>query len=222
MFAHDCRLTAISVGYRLAPEHPYPAAPHDCFDAAEYLVDHAEELYGAPLRFLGGESAGGCLAALAAFHLRRTRPAHDIAGLVLPFGEFDLTLGLPSVASYTRPLVANRAELERFNAAYVPGMAITERRSAAVSPLFENLPALVQEHGKKLPPALFLCGTEDPLLDDTLLMGMKWMMTGSEAVVKIYPGEPHGFTLFPGKAAAEATDVTIQFVREKLAAQDHV
>lgn len=219
MFANDCQLTAISVGYRLAPENPYPAATQDCFDAAEYFVDHAETVYGARLLFLGGESAGGCLAALTAFHLMRSRPAHSLAGLVLPYGEFDLTLGLPKACSFTRPLIVNSAELQRFNDTYVPGMSTTERRSAAVSPLFEDMQALaMSSEKKKLPPALFLCGTEDPLLDDTLLMGMKWMITGSEAIVKIYPGAPHGFTHFPGKASEEANNITVQFLQEKLAA----
>jgi acetyl esterase/lipase len=72
---------------------------------------------------------------------------------------------------------------------------------------------------KSLPPALFLCGTDDPLLDDTLLMSMKWMIAGGEAVVKIYPGAPHGFTVFPGiKVAEEAAAVTVQFLQEKLEA----
>ena len=45
----------ISIGYRLAPEHPYPQGPEDCFDAAEWLVDRAEAEFGAPLKFIGGE-----------------------------------------------------------------------------------------------------------------------------------------------------------------------
>jgi acetyl esterase/lipase len=127
MYANACQLTAISVGYRLAPEDPYPAAIHDCFDAAEYLVDHSEQEYGARTLFLGGESAGGCLTALTAFHLMRSRPTHKLAGLVFPCGEFDLTLSLPKVSSFTRPLVVNVAALERFNDAYLPGMSPKER-----------------------------------------------------------------------------------------------
>ena len=150
----------------------------------------------------------------------RSRPAHKLAGVICPYGEFDLTLGLPQVTSFTRPLVVNVAALQRFNEAYVPGMSIEERRSASVSPLYEDMQALaLSSPTKSLPPALFLCGTEDPLLDDTLLMSMKWMIAGGEAVVKIYPGAPHGFTVFPGiKVAEEAAAVATQFVNEKLTA----
>jgi acetyl esterase/lipase len=97
-YANKCQLTAISVGYPLAPEHPYPAAVHDAIDAAEYIVDHAVEVYGAPpLRFLGGESAGACLAALSALQLMRSRPSYKLSGLLLPYGLFDLALGLLGV-----------------------------------------------------------------------------------------------------------------------------
>ncbi|KAI9786671.1 MAG: hypothetical protein M1839_006222 [Geoglossum umbratile] len=220
MYANKCQLTAVSVGYRLAPEDPYPAAIHDSFDVAEYLVDHAEQEYGGKLLFIGGESAGACLTALTAFQLMRLRPAHRLAGLIFPYGLFDLTLGLPKVFSFTKPLVVNVEELQQFGDAYVPGMSTAERKHPSVSPLYEDMQALASASPKQsLPPALFLCGTEDPLLDDTLLMSVKWMAAGSEAILKIYPGAPHGFTIFPGvESAEEAAAVTIQFVREKLGA----
>ncbi|GES60229.1 alpha/beta hydrolase fold-3 [Aspergillus terreus] len=217
-YANKCQLTAISVGYRLAPEHPYPAAVHDAIDATEYLVDHAAEVYGGPLRFLGGESAGACLAMLSAQQLMRSRPGHRLSGLVLPYGFFDLGLGLPTVAHSTKPLMINLAILERFNGAYVPNLSAAERRSPRVSPLYEDLQALVAgTPAGSLPPALFLCGTEDPLLDDTILMSSKWSIAGGEAIVKIYPGATHGFTAFPGLPVAdEANAVTLEFMQERL------
>lgn len=203
---------------RLSPRARRALSCRNPFDAAEHLVDNAEQEYGAKLLFLGGESAGGCLTASTAFHLMRSRPTHKLAGLIFPYGEFDLTLSLPQVSSFTRPLVVNVEGLQRFSDAYLPSMSTAERRSASVSPLYEDMQALASSSpNKSLPPALFLCGTDDPLLDDTVLMSMKWMIAGGEAVVKIYPGAPHGFTAFPGiKVSEEAAAVTVQFLQEKL------
>ena len=216
-YANKCQLTAISVGYRLAPEHPYPAALQDAIDAAEYMVDHAVEVYGSPLRFIGGESAGACLVVLSALQLMRSRPSYKLSGLVLPYGLFDLALGLPTVVASTNSLMINLATLERFNGAYVPGMSTAERRHPRVSPLYEDLQALVAVSTMSLPPALFLCGTEDPLLDDTILMSSKWSIAGGEAVVKIYPGATHGFTVFPGLPVAdEANAVALEFMQNRM------
>lgn len=55
MYADRGDLVAISVGYRLAPEHPFPAGPDDCFAVGKWLVENAQKLYGGPLRFIGGE-----------------------------------------------------------------------------------------------------------------------------------------------------------------------
>jgi len=54
-YANAADLAVISVGYRLAPEHPFPKGLEDCFDAAKYLIQNSNRSYGGPLRFLGGE-----------------------------------------------------------------------------------------------------------------------------------------------------------------------
>lgn len=185
------------------------------------MVDHGVADYGARLLFVSGESAGACLSALTAFHLLRARPSHRLAGLIFPFGQFDLTLNLPKASLFERPLIINREELQKFGDAYTPGMSIEGRRNPLISPLYDDMETLARVAPENsLPPALFLCGTEDPLLDDTLLMSLKWMISGSEAVVKIYPGVPHAFTVFPGfKPGEEAIAVALQFAKEKLDAR---
>src|SRR5690606_21455131 len=102
--------------------------------------------------------------------------------LIFPYGWFDLTLNLPTASSFTRQLVINTESLQQFNDAYTPGMSEAERRHRSVSPLYEDMKALASAKGS-FPPALFLCGTEDPLLDDTIMMSTKWMIAGGEAIV---------------------------------------
>ena len=54
-YADTSDLAAVSIGYRLAPEDPFPKGPEDCIDAGEYLVKNSAEEYGGPLTFIGGE-----------------------------------------------------------------------------------------------------------------------------------------------------------------------
>lgn len=102
--------------------------------------------------------------------------------------------------------------MESYTDALFQNMTIEERRVPSVSPFYKDL------RGLKLPPALFTCGSEDPLLDDTVFMSSKWMMWGHEAVVKIYSGAPHGFILFPRgaiKAVDESLEDSTVFVKDR-------
>lgn len=67
-------------------------------------------------------------------------------------------------------------------AAYLPSTSEADRRNPDISPFYANLREL------KCPPAIFTCGTLDPLLDDSVLMATKWTMSGADAVLKLYPG----------------------------------
>jgi acetyl esterase/lipase len=67
-------------------------------------------------------------------------------------------------------------------AAYLPSTSEADRRKPDISPFYANLREL------KCPPAIFTCGTLDPLLDDSVLMATKWTMSGADAVLKLYPG----------------------------------
>ncbi|KAL4877102.1 Alpha/Beta hydrolase protein [Aspergillus karnatakaensis] len=215
MYANKTHLTTISIGYRHAPEHPYPHPLNDCIDAAEYLIDHSTE-YGA-VKFIGGESAGAALSVLSMLHLLASRPEHAFSGLVLQFGLYDLSMGLPAVVNSTRPLMINRIAVQHFMDALLPGLSTEERRNSAISPLFVDLQSLARNSKRGLPPALFVVGTEDCLLDDSLLFGLKWSAAGAESVVKVFPGAPHGFTVIPGlEVGEEARGVCVNFVNEKL------
>ncbi|KAI0438462.1 acetyl esterase [Xylaria telfairii] len=216
-YATACRVTAMSVGYRLAPEHPWPAGAEDCIDAATYLADHGEADHGAKLSFLAGESAGAHLMALAAFALIRSRPRHELKGLVFPYGLYTMAMGLPSMVGFERPILINEEMVRRFVDIVTPGWTVEARRRPLVSPLFEDLRALAaMTPSGKLPPALFLCGTNDPLLDDTLLMGVKWLASGSEAVIKVFPGAPHVYNGGPIDIAKESFEYEAEFLLGKM------
>ena len=216
--ANSTGLVCFSVGYRLAPEHPFPAGPEDCYDVAEWLVDNAAGQFGAPLSFIGGESAGGHLSALTALHLlqhKETRYSSlRLKGLLLHFGAYDLTF-TPQAYTFKKPvpLILDLDLLQHYIEVFLPGMSFADKQRAEVSPLFADL------YGLKLPPALFTCGTEDCLLDDTMFMSTKWMMAGGETVVKIVPGGAHGYIMFPEEqypVAGEGMESVRQFLHSKL------
>ena len=179
-------LTAVSVEYRLAPEHPFPAGADDCEDAALWLLEnHTGRLA------IGGESAGAHLAALT---LLRLRDLHGIsprtfAAANLVFGAYDLT-GTPSRHLWgDRELVLSSPMMDWFADCFLPGMPDEERRAPSVSPLFAEL--------HDLPPALFSCGTADPLLDDSLFMEARWRQAGNETTLSLWDEGIHAYTAFP-------------------------
>lgn len=208
-------LVVVSVGYRVAPENPYPKGPEDCIDAGEFLVKNAEKMYGAPLKFIGGESAGAHLSVIVTFHLLKTQPDFKLpGGLLLHFGCYDLSK-LPAAQHFDRNIVLSGPIMDHFMSAFLPTQTTDERRTGAISPYYENF----SPFRGRLPSALFTIGTEDPLVDDTVVMSVKWMMFGGEAVVKAYPGACHGFIGFAPtllKEAGEALADTKTFIQERV------
>jgi acetyl esterase/lipase len=87
-----CNVAIVSVDYRLAPEHPYPAGPDDCEAAACWLLEHAVDEFGSDRLLIGGESAGAHLAAVTLLRMRDKHQAADrFLGANLVFGAYDLS-----------------------------------------------------------------------------------------------------------------------------------
>lgn len=185
----------VSVEYRLAPEHPYPAGPDDCEAAAIWLVENARREFGTDALTIGGESAGGHLTAVTILRLRDRHGYTGFRGANIVYGAFDLSM-TPSQRQFgdTR-LVLRTIDMVQFYNAFLP--TITDRRMPDISPLYANL--------KTLCPALFTVGTRDALLDDTLFMHARWVAAGNDAELAIHPGGAHGFTLFPNDLSRAAT-----------------
>jgi len=206
--ADELGLAIVSVEYRLAPEHPYPAAPDDCEAAAVWLVDNARSEFGAdPQKILvGGESAGGHLAAVTALRMKQ-RHGYRFAGANLVYGLYDLS-GVPShTALDHRNVILNSANIGWFTDCFVPDPAL--RRDPDVSPLYADL--------SDAPPALFTVGTLDPLLDHTLFLYPRWLAAGSPAEIQIHPGAPHGFDAFPAPEGKRATATIDAFLSRCIA-----
>jgi acetyl esterase len=203
-------IAIVSIDYRLAPEHPYPAGPDDCYRAIDWLIDRAWEEFGTRTVFIGGDSAGGNLAALAALHARELGLIERVAGVNLTYGVFDLA-GTPSSRNRTEDtLVLTPRATEKFHEAYVPGLGEQELRNPMISPLYADLSGL--------PPALLCVGTLDPLLDDSLLMAKAWKEAGNLAELYVVPASPHGFAGFPTPMAAELETLTAEWIGQRLAA----
>jgi acetyl esterase/lipase len=151
---------------------------------------------------------------LTAYHLLNVVPNFKLSGLLLHFGSYDLCTGFPSLEHFTKPLILNRDITNRFINAFLGDMTPEQKLHPSVSPYYENL----EKYRGRLPSALFTCGTEDPLLDDSVMMSTKWLMAGGEAILKIYPGAPHGFIGFVGllDEAGQALEDTRTFIRERL------
>ncbi|CZR69487.1 related to lipase 2 [Phialocephala subalpina] len=217
-------LAVISVEYRLAPEHPFPAGPEDVYDVAEYLVDNAPREYGGPLKFVGGKSAGSNLSILTVLHLLEHRPDFALSGAVLIYGLYDWLL-LPSARTWMTPIILTTENIEHFGDAYLGDRTPEDRRDPSISPIYHpvfQIPGSRFGETKKevkLPPALFLCGTQDALVDDTVLMSFRWQVAGGEATVKFVEGAPHGFLLFGAdkcEMAARGHAILTEWLKEKV------
>jgi len=213
--ARETGLTVVSVGYRLAPENPYPAAPDDCEAAALWLLGEDGEAAagGAGVRAIGGESAGAHLAAVT---LLRLRDRHAITGAfgaaVLEYGCFDLSMTPSQRLWGERNLVLSEPILRWFADQFVPMYDSEGRRQPDVSPLFADL--------SDMPPAAFTVGTQDPLLDDTLFMEARWRAAGNATELRVYPEAPHGFILLPMAVADVALSAEYDFLRRTLAVRE--
>jgi acetyl esterase/lipase len=205
-------LCVVSVDYRLAPEHPFPAGPDDCEDAALWLLRDGFAELGVPeVAAIGGDSAGGHLSALT---LLRLRDRHGITGAFaaanLIYGAFDLSM-TPSQRNWgERNLILSTPIIEWFGDQFLSGMEAEARRDPEISPLYADL--------HDMPPALFTVGNLDPLLDDSLFMQARWSAAGAPTQLRVWPEAIHGFNAFPLRVTAAARAEQYAFLRDAVGA----
>ena len=178
-------VAVVSVDYRLAPEHPWPAAPDDCATAALWLAENAGARFGTSRLAIGGRSAGATLALATLLRLRGGGVIDEFTGAALQFGTYDLSARTPA---------GRRIADEYFIQTYVGHQE--DRTVPDISPIYGDL--------RGLPPALLVVGSNDVLLEDNLAMAGRLAVAGNDVELRIYPEAPHGFTGHPTTLARTA------------------
>lgn len=175
----------VSCGYRLAPESTFPAATNDALATYKWVLEHAAEVGGDPKRVaVGGESAGGNLAAVTVLRARNdgiARPVHQL--LVYPVTDL-ASFDRPSYKAHADAKPLNRAMMEWFKKEYVKDEVEAAKQYA--SPLRAKTL-------KDLPPATVITADIDPLRDDGRQYAIALTKAGVDVVYKKYDGVTHEF-----------------------------
>ncbi len=173
-----------SVDYPLAPEHPFPAAPEACWAVTSWLAEHAAELGADGARVaVGGESAGGNLAAVTAL-LARDRGGPPLAFQLLVYPVTDLLASYPSVRENGDAYLLTTAWMDWFYCHYLAGSG--REKDPLASPIYAEDLAL-------LPPALVITAECDPLRDEGEAYAERLRLAGVKVTASRYDGMIHGF-----------------------------
>ena len=181
--ANQARLELLSVDYRLAPEHPFPAAAEDAIAVTAWAGREAE----GPL-VIGGDSSGGNLAAVAAIHARDAG-APALAGQVLLYPVTDATMGSPSMDELSEGRMLTKASLSWMYDQYMPDGV--DRSDPRVSPL-------LAESLEGVAPAVVVTAGNDPLRDDGSRYAARLERDGVPVDHLVYGGTIHSFMLYAG------------------------
>jgi acetyl esterase/lipase len=193
--AHAAHATVVSVGYRLAPEDPYPSGLDDCEAITRWALANAPSLWAAPERVVvAGESAGGTMAAAVALRLRGSG-AVPLAGQVLLYpGTDGDSWEHPSRTEFDG-IVLTRSSMDEYWQRYSGGRDLSKDQFAA--PLQAATLA-------DLPPALVVLGGCDVLRDEGRAYARRLDEAGVPVEEVCFAGQPHGFINFGVPAAADA------------------
>jgi acetyl esterase len=174
----------VSVDYRLAPEHKFPAGPEDCYAATQWVATHATQLNGDPSRVaIGGDSAGGNLAAVVA-QMARDREGPRLVFQLLIYPMTNFTADTPSLKENAEGYLMTAEDIKWFLKQYLNNEE--EKKNPLASPM------LVTDLSG-LPPALIITAEYDPLRDDGELYGERLKEAAVPVTVSRYSGMIHAF-----------------------------
>ena len=181
--AQEGELIVISVDYRLAPEHKFPAAIDDAITATKWVAANAHELgIDAARLMVGGDSAGGNLAAVVSLAARDGGPA--IAGQVLIYPATDFAMKHPSHSEPETSILLTHSVIRWFRDHYLNGAADIHDWRASPA----RAATLIG-----LPPAYVLTAGADPLRDEGDEYARRLKEAGASVTYKHFPGQFHGF-----------------------------
>lgn len=177
----------VSVAYRLAPEHRWPAAAEDLYAATRWVADNAEEIGGDASRIVvGGDSAGGNLAAVTAL-MARDRGGPALAAQLLLYPMLAADFGTESYRLYGNGFYNPRPALQWYWDQYVPSQS--DRTHSYASPLHADL--------EGVPPAVVVIAGHDPLRDEGVAYADALTSAGVRTVRCDFDGGVHGFMTMP-------------------------
>jgi acetyl esterase len=204
--ANGCEAVVVSVDYRLAPEHPWPAAADDALAATRWAADHLGELGGDDRLAVAGDSAGGNLSAVVAQDFRDE--GRSLTGQLLIYPATDLGGDYPSYTENGEGYFLDADTMRWFLQQYVGHVA--DLADPRISPLRGDL------HG--LAPAVVVVAEFDPLRDDGLAYAAALEAAGVPVEVRTFPGLIHGFVDMGRHSAAaqQAIDDTCALFRKVL------
>ncbi|WP_374712450.1 alpha/beta hydrolase [Symbiobacterium terraclitae] len=193
LLANRAGAVVVSVDYRMAPEHKFPAAAEDCYAATAWVAENARSFGGDPQRIaVSGDSAGGNLAAVVAL-MAREKGYPQLAYQVLIYPVTDHNFDTPSYRENGTDYFLTTAMMEWFWNHYINGDE--DGRDWRASPL-------QVADASNLPPAFVITAEFDPLRDEGEAYARKLAEAGNTVTLKRYLGQIHGFCTLLGAIPA--------------------
>lgn len=206
--ANGCEAVVVSVDYRLAPEHPWPAGVEDAIAATRWAASALDTLGGDPRLAVAGDSAGGNLAAVVAQVM--LAEGITLAGQLLVYPVTNRHGRYPSLEENGTGYFLDLDTMVWFDKQYVGHLAEVDPTDPRLAPLYGELTGL--------PPAVLVVAEFDPLRDDGLAYAAALDAAGVPVEVRTFAGMIHGF-IDMGRhspAAQAAVDETVALFRDVL------